>query len=275
MLEGKGYYRGSSILVSGTAGTGKSTLAASFMAAACERGERCLYFAFEESTDQIVRNMSSVGIDLARWLKSGRSRSDDAADLPRTGDAPRFRAQGHPEFEPDVVAFDPVSNMIAAGTIGDVQSMLLRLVDFLKGRTITALFTSLTHAEMNKSENSDLGISSLMDTWLLLRDIELSGERNRGIYVLKSPRHGALESDPGVLHHEQGHSLAPLLSRPNGVLTGSSRLAEEARSAAAELERLDDVRRTETAFERRRAILRTQMQPWKRNSRRKSPPCSD
>jgi circadian clock protein KaiC len=260
MLEGKGYFRGSSILVSGTAGTGKSTMAASFLAAACERGERCLYFAFEESTDQIVRNMSAVGIDLARWLKSGQL--EIVTTRPTYHGLEMHLASVHKvirKFEPDVVAFDPVSNMIAAGTIGDVQSMLLRLVDFLKSRTITAMFTSLTHAETNRSEESELGISSLMDTWLLLRDIEFSGERNRGIYVLKSRGMAHSNQIREFLITSKGVRLRTPYLGPNGVLTGSSRLAEEARSAAAELERLDDVRHSETTFERRRANLRSQI----------------
>ena len=185
MLAGKGFYRGSSILVSGTAGTGKSSLAASLVNSACQRGERCLYFAFEESTDQIIRNMRSIGMDLKPW--------QDKDLLKFNTVRPTFYAlEMHlltmeklvQEFDPSVVVLDPLTNLITIGSEMEVKSMLVRLIDYLKTKQITTFFTSLTHGGENEVQ-SELGISSLMDTWLLVRNLEYKGERNRGLYVLK------------------------------------------------------------------------------------------
>ncbi|HEY9246317.1 MAG TPA: circadian clock protein KaiC, partial [Candidatus Methanoperedens sp.] len=188
MLGGEGYYRGSSILISGTAGTGKTSLAASFANAACSRGERCLYFAFEESASQLTRNMRSIGIDLEPWLEQGLL--DIFAVRPTIYGLEMHLVKMYKlinEFKPEVVIMDPVTNLISIGSETEVKSMLSRLIDFLKASHITALFTNLSHAGGAVSlEQTEFGISSLMDTWILLRDIELGGERNRGLYILKS-----------------------------------------------------------------------------------------
>jgi circadian clock protein KaiC len=260
MLEGQGYYRGSSILVSGTAGTGKTTMAASFVAAACARGERCLLFAFEESPDQIQRNMAAVGIDLGRWVKSGRLRI--LSTRPTYFGLEMHLAAVHKalrDYRPTVVAFDPISNLIASGTLLDVQSMLLRVIDHMKGASITALFTSLTHTEANHSEDSELGVSSLMDTWLLLRDIELAGERNRGLYVLKSRGMNHSNQIREFPDHREGDQAARAYLGPSGVLTGSARLAEEVRTAADESERQGEIQRLEVEFDRKRRHLQAQI----------------
>lgn len=186
MLDGKGVYRGSSILVSGTAGTGKSSLAAHFAQASCARGERCLYFAFEESESQIVRNMSSIGVDLRPLTKKGLLRF--VPGRPTSTGIEMHLAQMHRainQFQPRMVIVDPVSNLAAAGILRDAAAMLIRLIDFLKTEQITAVMTSLTTGGDAKEE-TDVGISSLIDTWLLLRNIEHDGERDRGLYVLKS-----------------------------------------------------------------------------------------
>jgi circadian clock protein KaiC len=186
MLGGRGVFRGSTVLVSGTAGTGKSSLAAQIAAAACRRGERCAYFAFEESKDQIVRNMRSIGLDLETGIRQGRLRFEAArptllgleAHLTRIYRIVR-------DFEPNLVVVDPVTNLASAG--GDIaaRGMLMRLIDFLKSRQVTLLLTSLT-AGGEALERSDTGVSSLVDSWILLRDIDSSEERHRGIYILKS-----------------------------------------------------------------------------------------
>jgi circadian clock protein KaiC len=185
MLGKKGLFRGSSVLVSGTPGTGKSTIAANVVAAACARGERCLYFAFEESADQIQRNMRSVGVDLTRWIDRGRLRI--ISSRPTTVGLEMHLAIMHKmisEFRPRFVVVDPINNLITTGSEKELRSMLTRLVDFLKSEGITALLTSLTVE--GKAEQTDVGLSSLMDTWVLLRNIESRGIRDRGIYVLKS-----------------------------------------------------------------------------------------
>jgi circadian clock protein KaiC len=186
MLDGKGYYRGSSVLVSGTAGTGKTSVAAHFAHETAKRGERCLYLAFEESPRQLMRNMQSIGVDLEPLVKEGLLTVHSSR--PTLHGLEMHLVQIHKivsEFEPAAVVVDPVSNFIDGSTAIEAQAMLLRLIDFLKGRQITALLTHLTNGG-RAAEATDVGISSLIDTWLLVRDFETGGERTRGLYVLKS-----------------------------------------------------------------------------------------
>src|SRR5262245_40215249 len=185
MLGGTGYFRGSTVLISGTAGTGKSTLAAHFADATCARGERCLYFAFEESQPQIVRNMRSVGITLEPWLRKGLLRIESSR--PTAFGLERHLTTIHRqvrEFDPHLVIVEPISSFSGAGTTGDARAMLFRLVDFLKSSRITTLFTYLSTGQA--LEDTDVGMSSIVDSWLMLRDVELGGERNRTLFVLKS-----------------------------------------------------------------------------------------
>ncbi len=186
MLGAKGFYRGSSILVSGTAGTGKTSVAAHFVNAACQRGERCLYFSFEESMSQVVRNMRSIGIDFQRWIKYGLLKFH--AVRPSEYGLERHLLTMHKlvdEFKLSVVVVDPITNLTLTGSLGDVQAALMRLIDLLKTEPLTSLFTSLSHVSTGL-EQTVVGMSSLMDTWIVLQDIESGGGRTRGICVLKS-----------------------------------------------------------------------------------------
>lgn len=186
MLGGRGLYRGSTVLLSGTAGTGKSSLAAQMAEAACRRGERCLYLAFEESSAQIIRNMRSISIDLGAWVRKGLLRFEAARPTLLGIEAHLTRIYRFVrDFDPAFAVVDPVTNLGAAGTDYAAQGMLLRLIDFLKSRKITVLMTSLTSGG-SALEKTDANISSLVDTWILLREIEKDGERHRGLYVLKS-----------------------------------------------------------------------------------------
>ena len=186
MMEGKGFFRGSSVLVSGTAGTGKSSMAATFAHAACARGEHCLYFAFEESPSQIVRNMRSVGIRLEPWLEK-RLLHFHALRPTSTG------LEGHlagihkliKQVRPRVVIIDPITNLVSASGIYGVKSMLMRMVDFLKVEQITSMFTNLTFAG-DPQERTAAAVSSLMDTWIVLRDSRPNGRQRRELHVLKS-----------------------------------------------------------------------------------------
>jgi circadian clock protein KaiC len=186
MLGGKGFYRGSTVLLSGTAGTGKTTMAAHFVEAACRRGEKCLYFLFEESPQQLIRNMRVAGVDLAKWVDKGLLELH--ADRPnRHGLETHLLAmhQAVEVFDPDVVIMDPITNLMAVGTTIDVRSMLTRVIDFLKQRGTTGLFTSLTSAEQSLEQTETL-ISSLMDTWILTAIKQEGRHRSRQLYVLKS-----------------------------------------------------------------------------------------
>ena len=262
MLGGKGYFRGSSILISGTAGTGKTSLAAHFAAETCRRGERCLYLAFEESPSQLFRNMRSIGIELEPYTKKGLLRVH--ASRPTLYGLEMHLAQIHKlvlEFDPAVVVIDPVSNFISGGTSGDTHSMLLRLMDFLKGRRTTAMFTHLASGASAGAtwEGTDVGISSLIDTWLLVRDIELAGERNRGLYVLKSRGMPHSNQIREFVITPRGIDLLDVYVGPEGVLTGSMRAAQEAREAAQALEHRQAEARRQREIEARAAALQAQI----------------
>jgi circadian clock protein KaiC len=236
MLGGKGYFKGSSILVSGTAGTGKSTMAASLADRSCREGKKCLYFAFEESPDQIMRNMAAVSIDLRRWVDSGILKFE--AIRPTVFGLESHLVNTHKlveEFCPEIVLIDPITNLISVGTAEETTAMLTRLIDFLKNLEITTLFTSLTSGG-NELEQSEVGISSLMDTWILLKAVESENERNRILYILKSRGMGHSNQMREFLLTSRGIELIDVYVGLGTVLTGSARLAQEARDRQAELE---------------------------------------
>jgi circadian clock protein KaiC len=184
MMGGLGYFRGSSVLITGTAGTGKSSIAASFANAACARGEKALYFAFEESPSQILRNMKSLNLPLGKWLKA--ERLSILAVRPTTMGLENHLAtmcEQIDKFNPNVVVIDPITNLVSVGNDTSVKAMLTRLIDLLKGKQVTALFTNLS---LGYDEPTSTEISSLMDTWIMVRDVETGEDRKRVIYVLKS-----------------------------------------------------------------------------------------
>jgi len=234
MMEGKGYYKGSSILISGSAGTGKTSMASQFVEAACRRGERCLYFTFEESPNQVIRNMLSIGLDLEKWTKSGKLQFHAAR--PSMYGLEMHLAVMHKtvkSFKPDNVVIDPISNLISIGSTPEVRSMLTRLMDFLKVNGTTTIFTNLASggAEGN-TEQLEMGVSSLMDTWISMRDIESDGERNRGIYILKSRGMAHSNQVREFFLTDNGIKLTDVYIGSKGVLTGSARLNQEAQDEA-------------------------------------------
>ena len=264
MLGGKGYYRGSSILLSGTAGTGKSSLAAQFVNAACRRGERCLYVSSEESPMQIVRNMLAIGTNLKPLVDKGLLRFQ--AVRPTFYSLEMHLAVLHKiiaEFKPRAVVIDPITNFITVGNEVEVKAMLTRLIDFLKTHQITGIFTSLTSATGGTLEQTNIGISSLMDTWLLLRDIEINGERNRGLYVLKSRGMAHSNQIREFRLTDRGIDLIDVYMGPGGVFTGTARQAQEAEDKAAVLKRQEEMARHQRMIEIKRKQLEAKIEALK------------
>jgi len=227
MLGVKGFYKGSSILVSGTAGTGKTSVAASFINAACMRGERSIFFAFEESPEQIVRNMKSIGIDLGKHVKNGLLTFH--ASRPTI-----YGLEMHlvviykliKQFKPKIIVLDPITNLVTVGDVNEVKLILIRLIDFLQREQITVMFTALT---FNNESNGqpDEGVSSLVDAWLKVRDLEFNGERNRTVYIMKSRGMKNSNKVREFIITNKGVKLVDIVTGPQGVLTGSAREAHE------------------------------------------------
>jgi circadian clock protein KaiC len=255
MLGPGGFYRGSSILISGEAGTGKTSVAASLMDAACRRGDRCLAFVFEESGAQITRNARSIGIDLRRHVEAGLLRFEAAR--PSLYGLELHLARMHRDiakFEPSVVIIDPVTAL--NGPTMELQATLLRMIDLLKGRGITAVFTSL-RLEKSGDQADDLGVSSLMDVWIKLLHIEANGERSRTLYVIKSRGMRHSHQVREFLMSGEGIALVDAYIGPAGVMTGTARLVQEAEErAAAVRRRQEDERRIREAARRRQSIER-------------------
>jgi circadian clock protein KaiC len=257
MLGGTGVYRGSSVLVTGTAGTGKSTIAAQFCDAACNRGERALYLGFEESEAQILRNMSSVGMDLQRWVSAGLLQFHCVRPtlLGLEAHLATIQTLVH-DFDPMVVVTDPISNLAGVGDSTDVSAMLTRQVDYLKSQRVTAIFTSLNSDP--DVEQGDQQISTLMDTWLLLKTLEGNGERNRTLYVLKSRGMAHSNQIREFLITDRGVELADVYVGPQGVLTGSARSAQEAKEGSETSRRIEDLEQRRVNLERRRESVEAQ-----------------
>jgi len=259
MMGGKGFFRGSSILLSGTAGTGKTSLAASFVDAVCRRGERCIFFSFEEAAAQIIRNMRSIGIDLEPWPKKGLLKFH--THRPSVYGLETHLLTMHKvidEFKPAAVVVDPVTNLISLGSSLNVKAMLTRLIDFLKMNQITSIFTNLTSGA-RALEATDVAISSLADTWLLLRDIEAGGERNRGLYILKSRGMATSNQIREFLLTDRGIELLDVFVGPSGVLTGTARLAHELEEKGAETARQEEMELKKHGLESRQKALEAQV----------------
>jgi circadian clock protein KaiC len=259
MLGGKGYFRGSSILISGTAGTGKTSLTAQFVDAACARGERCVFLSFEESAIQIVRNMGSIGIDLGRWVDKGLLHFQ--ASRPSTFGLEMHLGKIHrlvKEVAPKTVVLDPVTGLSRCGTANETTSMLLRLVDFLKEKQITILLTTLPNGS-DGQEQTGADISSLVDTWVQLRDIESGGEHNRGLYILKARGLAHSNQIREFLLTDRGVELRAAYLGDAGVLTGSARLVQEARDASTTLLARQEMERKQFLLERKRKALNAQI----------------
>ena len=260
MLGGKGFFRGSSILVSGTAGTGKTSIAATFADAACKRKERCLFFAFEESPQQIIRNMKSIGLNLQQHVDNGLLQFH--ASRPTLHGLEMHLVSIHKkikQLKPKVVILDPITNLVTIGQMSDVKSILIRLIDFLQTEQITVLFTALNLNGVS-SEQTDEGVSSLVDAWISVRDLESNGERNRGLYIMKSR---------GMKHSNQvrefiitgsGLNLVDVFVGAEGsLLTGSAREAEQLNEVTGQELRTHALSRKDREIDRKRKVLEAQI----------------
>ncbi|RCJ18343.1 KaiC 1 [Nostoc sp. ATCC 43529] len=261
MLGGKGFFRGSSILISGTAGTGKSSFSAHLADATCQRGEKCLFFLFEESPQQIIRNMRSIGIYLEAAVNHGFLKFQALR--------PTFYGlEMHlvnilsvvNEFQPDVVILDPISNLTFGSNDIQIKTFMMRLIDYLKSKNITAIFTNLTEANTAFVEYTEIGVSSLADTWILLRAIESNGERNRLIHILKSRGTSHSNQVREFILTNQGVQLLDVYLGAEGVLTGTARIVQEAKDKAAALAQQQKIEQKQREIERKRLLMQAQIQ---------------
>ena len=263
MLGGQGVYRGTSILVSGTAGTGKTSLAAYFVDAACRRGERACTSPSRNRPTRSCATCAPSACDLEPWVERGLLRFQ--ASRPTLYGLEMHLATIHKaikDFNPQVVVLDPISNLMSVGTTMEVKSTLNRIIDFLKMQQITAVFTNLTKGG-ESLEHTDVGVSSLMDTWLLLNCLELGGERNRVLYLLKSRGMAHSNQVREFLLTDQGVDLVDVYLGPEGVLTGSARASQEAREQNETLGRHQEIERRQQQIERKRSVLGAQIEAMK------------
>jgi circadian clock protein KaiC len=269
MLGGKGYYRGSSILVSGQAGTGKTSISATFAEAACRRGEKCLFMIFEESESQITRNMKSIGINFDPWVKKGLLKFHAVRPT-------AYSLEMHlsmmikliEDFEPQVIAIDPISNLYPIGDDIQVRSMLMRLIDYAKSNVITALFTNLSSDEATNAyalESTQMHVSSLMDTWLILKNIEGNGERNRVFSIAKARGLSHSNQIREFILTDRGIQLIDLYKGSEGVLFGSARIAQESREAAKRVVMNEEIERKQRELDRKKRIMESEIAMLKEN----------
>jgi len=259
MLGGQGFFRGSSILITGTAGTGKTIISCNFAQAAARRRERVLYFSFEESPNQIIRNMHSIGLRLEPLVKQGLIRFHSAR--PSLYGLEMHLATMFKEiaaFQPDVVIVDPITSLMDLGTSSEGKGMVTRLIDYLKAGQVTSLFTSLTQGG-HALQQSEGGMSSLMDSWLLLQDFEGNGERNRVLYVLKARGMKHSNQIREFLISDHGIDVVDAYIGPSGVLTGSARAAQNALEQAAVRTSQQEAARRKREIERKRAAIERQI----------------
>lgn len=265
MLGGKGFFRGSSILVSGTAGVGKTSLASHFADAGCKRNEKVLYFSFEESAPQLIRNMSSIGIDLQQWI-------DKKLLLIHSARPTLYGIENHltrmykliEEFNPSLVIVDPITSFNSQGDENTVKELFIRVMDLLKTNNITAFLTSLTSSSQN-IETSETEVSSLIDSWILLKDIESIGERNKGLYIIKSRGMSHSNQIREFMLTDNGAELTDVYLGADGVLTGSARLAKESKEKNAESALQQDIQRKNLEIEKKKKILDLQISLLKLN----------
>ena len=265
MFEKGGFYRGSNILVSGTAGTAKTTIAAYFADQQCKKKEKTVYFAFEESPQQLVRNMKSIGIDLEQHIKKGYLEIHSSRPSLNGLELHLLTLRKMiKEFKPTTVIIDPISNLITVGSMHEVRSMLVRLIDMLKINNITALFTSLNKQTDNfRPDLAEESVSSLVDTWITVRDMEGIGERNRGIFIIKSRGMGHSNQVREFVIKADGIKLLDVELGPNGILTGAARKSHELNSRVTKMKLQDELDRKDREILRKRKVLEANIEALK------------
>jgi len=263
MLGAKGFYRGSSILVSGQAGTGKTSIAATFVNAACKRGEKCLLFIFEESESQFIRNMKSIGMDFEPWIKKGLLKFHAVRPT-------AYSLEMHlsmmikliDEFKPRVIAVDPISNLYPIGDDVQVRSMMMRLIDYAKSLQITGLFTNLSNDSASEAfslEPTQMAVSSLMDAWLILKNIEGNGERNRVFSIIKSRGMAHSNQLREFVLSDKGIELLDLYKGTEGVLFGSARMAQQSREVSDRLLRNEEIERKQRELDSKKLVMENEI----------------
>ena len=264
MLGGKGFYRGSSILVSGQAGTGKTSIAATFIDAACRRNEKCLFFIFEESESQLMRNMRSIGIDLEPWVKKGLLKCHAVRPTAYSLEmhlSIMLKLIG--EFKPRVVAVDPISNLYPIGDDIQVRSMLMRLIDFAKSLQITGLFTNLSNDANSGTytfEPTEMHVSSLMDAWLILKNVEGNGERNRAFSIIKARGMAHSNQLREFVLSDKGIQLLDVYKGSEGVFFGSARMAQESGEIDERLRKNEEIERKKREIESKRKLMEIEIE---------------
>jgi circadian clock protein KaiC len=255
MLGGHGVYRGSSVLVSGTAGTSKTNFASTFANAACQRGERCLYVSFEESSNQIIRNVQTIGLDLQKWVNEGLLKFKSVRPF-------HYGLEMHlaciiksvTQFDPAVVVIDPISGLDTCGTFNEVRSVFLRLMDVMKQKGITTLLTDLK-SELVSGDHGNVELSSFVDTCVALRNLEANGERNRSLHIIKSRGMANSNQVREFSISNSGIQLNDVYIGPSGMLTGSARVAQQARERADRVSLEEEGERQKLALDGKRAAL--------------------
>lgn len=258
--NGSGFFKGSGILVSGSSGTGKTSLAASFANSICKRGKKCLYFAFEESPEQIMRNMLSIGIDLRTHSERGLFQCN--ASRPSLYGLEMHLVEIHrriERFKPEAIVIDPISNLATVGMGPEVKGMLTRLVDYLQQQQITALFTTLTSSR----ERTEGEIASLVDVWIDLHEIESNSERNRGLFIMKSRGMKHSNQIREFVITDDGIDLVDVYLGPNGILTGSARETHQLEEATGAELRTHDLNRRDKEIARKRVVLEAKISSLK------------
>lgn len=265
MFDKGGIYRGSNILVSGTAGTAKTTVASYFANEQCLKKEKTVYFAFEESPQQLVRNMKSIGIDLDKHIKNGYLEIHSSRPSLNGLELHLLTLRKMiKEFKPTTVIIDPISNLISVGSMHEVRSMLVRLIDMLKLNNITALFTSLNkQTDDMRPDLAEESVSSLVDTWITVRDMEGIGERNRGVFIIKSRGMGHSNQVREFVITQQGIKLLDVELGPNGILTGTARKSHELNKTVSKLKLQDELDRKDREIDRKRKVLQANIDALK------------